>query len=309
MSSRTKAIIAIFIASILWASSGTVSKLLFPVIDPIPLAMLRLGIASAVLVPIFFIRKHPPVIKMLLDMWPVTLAAFLNFFFFTVGVSKTTANASTVIYTTTPLLTLLLAKATIQEYSNKRKLAGIIIGLVGVMTILLLPVLTRKQSFNGDLVGNLLIICAVCCWTYYIVGSRKLIAHLHYESLTITTVIISVSFVLMALLTCLTPHRPILPAAVSGIHPFLLLYFGVAVTVVTFALQQLTIQLSSATTASLTNYIQPVFSFTYNAIFLGEMLTPEFLFGSILVLVGVFIVTSEQASSYVNAFRARKRNG
>ena len=134
-------------------------------------------------------------------------------------------------------------------------------------------------------------------------------ARLHYDSLTITTVIISVSFILMAILTMFTPHRPILPAAVSGIHPFLLLYFGIAVTVVTFALQQLTIQLSSATTASLTNYIQPVFSFTYNAIFIGEMLTPEFLFGSVLVLVGVFIATSQQASSYVNAFRTKRRNG
>jgi drug/metabolite transporter (DMT)-like permease len=307
MSIRTKALIALVVASILWASSGTVAKMLFSDIDPVPLITLRLAVATIILLPLFFIRKHPPVRLLLIDTFPVALAAAGNFFFFTVGVSKTTANASAIIYTITPLLTLFLAKAAIQEYTNTRKLIGIIIGLLGVITILLLPMLTHKQSFNGDVVGNLIVLCAVVSWTYYIVGSRKLTIQKHYEPLIITTVAIIISFIFMAMLTFVMPHRPILPVLLSGTHPYLLLYYGVAVTVATFFLHQWAIKHSSATTGSLTNYMQPVFAFAYNAIFVGEILTPEFLFGSLLVLVGVFIATSETTNAYFHSFREKRR--
>jgi len=309
MSTRSKAIIALIIASILWASSGTTAKILFPIFDPIPLVMLRLAVATAILLPIFFIRKHPPIRQLLVDAFPVSIATMGNFLLFTIGVSKTTANASAVIYTITPLLTLFLAKATIQEHANSRKIIGIIIGLIGVITILLLPMLTHKQAFNGDFVGDLIIICAVISWTYYIVGSRKLTTEKHYDPLAITTVSITISFIFMALFTLITPHRPILPVILSGTHPYVLLYYGAAVTVATFFLHQWAIKHSSATTGALTNYMQPVFAFVYNAMFVGEILTSEFLFGSILVLVGVFIATSERATEYIRTFRARRQNG
>jgi len=307
MSIRTKSIVALIIASILWASAGTVAKVLFSVIDPVPLIMLRLAVATAILIPVFFIRKHPPIRKMLIDIFPVAIAATGNFLLFILGVSRTTANASAIIYTITPLLTLFLAKAAIQEHTNARKLVGIIIGLLGVITILLLPVLVHKQSFNGDVVGNLIIMCAVLSWTYYIVGSRRLTTQKHYDPLTITTVSITVSFIFTFFLTLIVPHRPFMSVAVSGIHPYLLLYFGAAVTVATFGLHQWAIKHSSATTGSLTNYMQPVFAFAYNALFVGETLTPEFLFGSVLVLIGVFIATSEATGSYIRLFQKRRR--
>jgi drug/metabolite transporter (DMT)-like permease len=96
--------------------------------------------------------------------------------------------------------------------------------------------------------------------------------------------------------------------ALSGINPYLLLYYGAAVTVVTFLLHQWAIQHSSATTASLTNYLQPVFAFIYNTIFIGETITVEFLLGSLLVLFGVFIATSDKATEYIHTLKAKRLN-
>jgi drug/metabolite transporter (DMT)-like permease len=48
---------------------------------------------------------------------------------------------------------------------------------------------------------------------------------------------------------------------------------------------------SSASTAALQNYIGPVFSILVNVAFLGEIITPTFLVGTILVLVGVMIAS------------------
>jgi len=300
MSSRRIAFICLIISSVLWASSGTVAKILFFSIDPIPLAMLRLGVAVCILVPLFLLRKHPPIVRLAKDTLLVGLAACGNFLFFFLGVSRTTANAAAIIYTITPLLTFFLARAAIQEYSDPKKLWGIVLGLIGVFAILLLPVLEHKQSVNGDLIGNLLIVLAMLSWAYYIVGSRKLTTQKHYEPLAITTAAMAYSFVIFAVLTVILPHRPIFPAALAGIHPILILYFGVFITVMTFGLHQWAIKHSSATNAALTNYLQPLFSFAYNAIFIGEKLTPEFAIGSILVLAGTILATQG------NAFRIAK---
>lgn len=264
---------------------------------------LRMGIAAAILLPIYLIRKHPPFIPTICDTWPAILGITLNMLFFIIGVSMTTANAAAVIYTVTPLITLFLAKARIQEYSSPRKLFGIILGLVGVAGIILLPVLKGEHALDGDPMGNLLILCGVFSWSYYIVNSRQMIAQKHYDPLTVATMGIVGAFVIFAFLTLITPHRPFVTAALSGAHPWLLLGYGIGVTAATFLLHQWAIKHSSATTGSLTNYLQPVFAFVYNGIFIGEELSVEFFTGSILVLIGTFLATSEQISSYMRRIR------
>lgn len=306
MSPRKTAVISLVIASVLWAASGTLAKLLLPFIDPMPLFMMRVGVATAILLPIYFSRRQPPVVQTLKDTWPTLLAAFGNFFFFILGVSRTTANAAAIIYTITPLLTLLLAKAKIRELHTPRKLTGVVLGLLGVLFILLLPVFEGKQIINGDPVGNLLILAAVLSWTYYIVSSRQLITEKHYEPMTITTYFMVLSFILFSVLVLMTPHRPFISAAMTGIYPWLILLYGAGITAVTFLLHQWAIKHSSAITASLTNYLQPLFAFGYNATFIGEKLSLEFMIGSVLVLVGTFLATSEQASAYMKSATGRQ---
>jgi drug/metabolite transporter (DMT)-like permease len=307
MSSQRIALLTLVIASILWAASGTIAKILLPVIDPIPLMMLRVGIAMCVLLPLYLSRKHPPFVKTVKDTWPAILGSIGNFLFFIFGVSYTTANAAAIIYTITPLLTSLLAKKTIQEHTSKKKFMGVALGLVGVLCIILLPMLRYEQSVNGHPFGNILIIFAVFSWTLYIVSSRKSISQQHHDPLTVTTFSMGGTFLVFFFLTLLLPHSPFLETSPATPHLWLLLLYGVGVTAVTFLLHQWAIKHSSATTASLTNYLQPIFAFVYNSMFIGETLSIEFIAGSILVLVGTFLATSEQAQAYKKSLqRARK---
>ncbi len=306
MSPKKIAIISLIVSSILWASSGTIAKILLPTIDPIPLMMLRVGIALCILIPLYLRSNHPPVLRTLHDTYPAILGSAGNLFFFIFGVSKTTANAAAVIYTITPLLTSLIAKKTIQEQTSPRKLVGVTLGFVGVVLIILLPILEGKQSLSGDIVGNSIILLAVLSWTLYIVSSRKSISVQKYEPLTVTTFSMGGTFILFAILTAILPHRPIMSAALSGFHPWLLLFYGAMVTATTFLIHQWAIKHSSATTASLTNYLQPMFAFIYNSLFIGETLTIEFIAGSLLVLLGTFLATSEQAQGIYNHSLKRK---
>ncbi len=305
MSPKKIALLSLIISSILWASSGTVAKILLPSIDPIPLMAIRIGIGISILIPLYLFKPHKPFVQTISDTWPAILGATGNFLFFILGVSLTTANAAGIIYTITPLLTLFLASKTIQELYTPRRLYGILLGLFGVAGIMLLPVIEGKASISGNPLGNLLVLCAAFCWTLYIVSSRKAISKKGYEPLAVTTFSMSGAFIIFLLITISTEHRPFLSVALSGFHPWLLLYYGALVTAVTFLIHQWAIKHSSATTASLTNYLQPVFAFVYNGIFIGEKLTLGFIIGSIFVLVGTFLATSEQATAYKNSLKGK----
>ncbi len=71
-----------------------------------------------------------------------------------------------------------------------------------------------------------------------------------------------------------------------------IVYMGLGGTVATILLYQWLIKRTSAFTANLTAYIQILTTGLAGYIFLEEKITVLFIFGSILVLAGVFMVTN-----------------
>lgn len=262
------------------------------------LAFLRLTVASLILLPIF-LKNKPKHLKLFLrDVFFVGLFSAGNFLFFFLGMARTTANAAALIYTATPLLTLLVARQRLGEYSSNQRLVGILLGLAGVLIILILPVLEQGKGLSGDLIGNMLIVIAMVSWTLYIVGTRQLITQHAYSPMTITSFAMFFSWVFFAVIIMLFPHPAILPRLFLDSNLYLVLYLGVFVTTATYLLHQWAIQHSSATTASLTNYLQPVFAILVNGIVLGEQFTVGFFAGSLLVFAGLFITTGGRMRIY-----------
>jgi drug/metabolite transporter (DMT)-like permease len=71
----------------------------------------------------------------------------------------------------------------------------------------------------------------------------------------------------------------------------MLFYVAVFGTAVYYFLNQYTIKHSSPVIASLTLYLQPVFTFAWAHILLGEKLTFQFICGTILIFLGVTLTS------------------
>lgn len=291
MSSETWAILAIIVASLFWSTAGIVGKALLRTFDPFTLAFLRSIFASLCIIPFLFKQKIASPKKIFTDIVPVALLSAGNIVFYYIGLGKTTVNASAVIYAATPLIVTIIATATIHEHITKMKLAGIFVGFLGVVSFLLLPALGRGEAVFGTLTGNLILLVAVVCWASYTVASRPLTTTKQYSPILVTAVSTFTSIPIFFVLTLFMPHTSYMRAFTHFETIALLLYVGFFITVVTYVLFQWAIKHSSSTTASLTNYLQPVFAFYFANLFLGEKITRNFLFGSILVLVGVFLVS------------------
>ncbi|MBI5619474.1 DMT family transporter [Candidatus Gottesmanbacteria bacterium] len=288
MSSRTKALLAILLAQLLWSTAG-LSKIIVRTFDPYFAGFLRFFVASIVILP-FFLKETSKPKHMIRDLLPFSLMGAGNMLFYFIGLQTSTANAATLIYAAVPLVTSLIARRFINERLTIRTLAGITVGLVGVILIALLPMLERGESVSGNLPGNMFFVLAAVVWSIYLIGSRHASSAKGYSPLTISSFLIFTScavFFIMSLFTFKTPYL----AALQKPSIFLLVaHLGIFVSVATFTLYQWAIKHTSATTASLSTYIGPIFGVGVNVIALGEKITPAFVAGAVIVFTGLWII-------------------
>lgn len=300
MSPKAKALIALLVVSVFWSTSGALTKLLLASFQPIPLVMLRLFFSSLVILPLLFLQKIHNWKRFFCDVLPVSLFGMGNFLLFVFGVGRTTGNASAIIYAITPILTAVTSTKIIAESSSRTKIIGILIGLVGAITILLLPLIERGQGImSGDALGNLMILGGVVLWSGYNIGSRYLTVKKQYSPIAIAASMILISFVCFLFLSIVTNQMNILIPLTTGNNFPLVLFLAFFVTVLTFIVHQYVIKHTSATTATFTNYLTPVFAFAFDALLLGEVLTPGFFAGSLLVFAGVFVATSTKIVNHI----------
>lgn len=296
MTLHHKGLIAILLAALLWASSGAIGKLLFREAPPFVAATHRFFLASIIILPFFLREKKPKgYFKAII---PLGLFNAGNILFYYSGLALTTANTGSILGAAVPLVTIVLSPLVIRESVSREKTLGIIIGLIGAMFIVLLPIL-QKETGVGNFTGNLLMIGSSLCWSLYILYSRAILSKGTFSSVTSTSINIFVVTIAAFVFSLLFGQKIILPVSSSYIS--IVLFASVAVTIVTFFLFQWGVAHVSAATASLKEYIQLIFAVFINAMLLGEQLTGAYIIGTLLIVVGIFIASKNKISKKITS--------
>ncbi len=291
MTVRHKALFAILISAILWASAGSVSKLLFMNASPFVAASHRFILASLMILPFFLRVKKPK--GFFLSLLPLGLFNSGNILFYYTGLSLTTANTGSILGTAIPITVALFSPFFIKEPIEKNKLIGILIGLIGALCIVLLPMIEKGNVSSGNILGNLLMVGSLLCWTFYIIFSRRILLKGEYSPILSTSVNIFTVTIVATFASFITGQTLISPVLLIPSYAGVLLYAAIGITIVTFFLFQWGVQHVSATTASLKEYVQLVVGVGINAIVLGERLSPTYILGSILIILGVLFATGK----------------
>lgn len=302
MSTRTKALLAIITAALLWSSAGVTAKLLFETSHPFVAASHRFLLASALLLPWFLREKKPK--GFLRKLLPLGLLNAGNVLFYFSGLNLTTANAASILGTTAPLLTTVFAWFFIKERITLEKGVGIFFGLIGALFIVALPIFERNSTSSGSIAGNILLTGSLLCWTTYIVYARYILKEGLYSPVLSASINIFTVAVAATGAAVLTNHRIISLSFLSPQYMGILLYASIGITIITFLLFQWGVQHISASTASLKTYIQLISGVGLNAIFLNERLTGGYVIGSILVIIGIFLATGRQMTNRIRSYFA-----
>ena len=97
----------------------------------------------------------------------------LYFAFETTGLTYTTASKASIIISMVPIAVMLLARVVLKEKINAKSLFGIMLSMVGIL-VLVLGDPKFSMSFEGSMIGDVLILGAVISAAFYMVFARDL---------------------------------------------------------------------------------------------------------------------------------------
>lgn len=262
-------------------------------VDPFVLAFLRWATVAAILFPFAIKVGKNDMFAIIRDQWPfLVLLSFLGMGIsgsgVYLGLQSTTATNATLIYSTAPILIILLERAFSDRRIKTREIVGISIALLGVATIVLNGDLGTilALSFNP---GDVLIILASLSWAgYSILYRSQRLSHL--KSVTLFGVIALFGAAINAPIALYKlSHASALPQSTSA----WLALCGIIVisSLLAFTAFQFGIRAVGASVAGLFMYLMTPFGVLLAIIFLGETLQGFHLVGIAAVMLGVALAT------------------
>ena len=292
MSKRNLALVAATLVSIIYGVTFTIAKDVMPqYINPYGFIVLRVG--GSVLL-FWLVWLFMPKEKIILGDFPrIIAAAFFgvafNMLTFFKGLSYTSPISASVIMVTTPIIVLILSAIIMKERMLKRKVFGIILGLVGT-AFLILYGKSIGNATNASL-GNFLVFANAVSYGFYLIIVKKLMDK--YSAFTFVKWIYLFGF-LMVLPFGYQDLQGLdiasIPEAIGWKIGFVVIFS----TFLTYLLNLLSMKELKPTTVAVFIYLQPLFA-TVFAIGLGkDSLTLVKIISALLIFVGVYLVTQQK---------------
>ncbi len=294
MSNRVLALLSALVATIFFGINHTLAKGLMPdYIQPYGLVFLRvLGAGVLFWIVSLFIKNE----TIELRHWPRLLASavcgmFLNMQLSFKGLSLSTPINSSVLVTITPILVFVLSAVLIREKITILKASGVILGLLGGLSLILFGVQEQVGAPNIPL-GNVLLFINSIAFGLFLIISKPLTVRYHPITLMrwlfLTAIIVNLPI-------GWTEFRAIewseMPFSIGWRVAFVIL----CTTFATYLLNMYALKYLSASTIGSFTYLQPVIAIAF-AIYSGaDQLTFIKIISTILVIVGVFMVSKNPA--------------
>lgn len=292
MSKRYLALIAATLVSIIYGVTFTIAKDVMPEYI-LPYGFISLRVGGSVLL-FWLVWLFVPKQKVALGDFPrIIAAAFFgvafNMLTFFKGLSLTTPISAAVLMVSTPIIVLILSAIIMKERMLKRKVFGIVLGLVGTAVLILYGKSVGNAS-NANL-GNALVFANAISYGFYLIVVKKLMEK--YDAFSFVNWIYLFGFIM------------VLPFGYGELQAFdysnlptdvvlKIVFVVVFSTFLTYLLNLLSMKELKPTTVAVFIYLQPLFASVF-AISLGkDDLNWVKIAAAILIFSGVFLVTQKK---------------
>ena len=174
-------------ANMMWGLMSPISKmvLITSIITPFIIVEIRV-IGAAILfwiASIFTKREHvfPP------DLLKLFFASMLGVLFnqglFTIGLGMTSPVDASIITTSTPILTMIIAAIYLKEPITNKKVSGIFLGASGALLLIVSNQNTSGTTHNSNIWGDIVCLTAELSFALYLVLFKQLISR--YSPITL----------------------------------------------------------------------------------------------------------------------------
>ncbi|MCJ2163088.1 MULTISPECIES: DMT family transporter [unclassified Pseudodesulfovibrio] len=282
---KTKALLALWAAVLLWSSSFIALKFAFQKFDPMVVIFGRMFVASLGFMLVFKTLRH-------IDYRPGDwkLLAFMGicepgfyFIFEALSLSYTDASQAGMICALLPLMVAVAARLTLNEPLTKRTVAGFGLAIVGA--VVLSAVAESTETASNPVLGNFLEFLAMICACGYMIAFKKLSPRYNPWFLTMIQAFIGAVFYFPLLFLPSTT----LPTTIDLAGLATIFYLGIFVTIFAYGMYNYGMSKISAGQASSFINLIPVITLIMGMVILGERLNWMQYAASALVIAGVFI--------------------
>ncbi len=255
------------------------------------LGFLRYGLACLLITPFLFsLAQKDRQVK--LDHLPklilgALLVACINIAFFYMGLKRTTAIDASVLELSIPVISVIAGWWFLKEKIYYANLAGILLSLLGALSVIGIPLLFLGNFSSKQLFGNILILGSAVS---FVAGSLILKQMLKiYSPLIVTTVTFltaTFAFSIPALIEYIQNPGWILKVSILGI--FGLIYITVLSSICAYFLLLWGLKKIPISHANMIQYIEPAVAASLAVPLLGERISFSFIIGTCLIALGVY---------------------
>lgn len=291
MSDKFKSHLALFVSQLIYGANYSVSKVVMPHYV-LPFAFILLRVAGAVglfWITGLFYREKMEKTDLKKIIYLSLFGVALNQMLFFKGLNMSTPINASIIMTSNPIIVLLLTAFILKEKISGNKIAGILLGIAGALTLLLIN--KNFKLGSGTLAGDTLILINSTAWALFIILAKPLMKK--YNTVTI------LKWVFLVGLFYVTPfsipeYRLInwhsMPPSI-----YLCIAFVIAgTTYLAYLLNTYALKDLSPSVVSIYIYMQP-FIATLIAISIGQdHLDPVKIISGILIIAGVYLVSKTE---------------
>lgn len=252
----------------------------------------RFSLGVAVLM--FLIPRAQRGLKTAKQLWKESVLGALNPLLLFIALRFTDASIAGVIYSTIPILAALYSYKHLNERLSKGQITGLVVGIIGISLVTVLPLLQTTPDLSGLWANGLIVIASVCAMLFGVrskivakkhnIASSSVIYHFSVMSLVLAVPFLGYEFLADGIAAQAVELRHVLGALGVGIGSL----FG-------YLLLQKTLTMTSATSAFMVNYLQPVMTASLAVVFVDETISFILVIAAVLSFYGAWLVQQKAA--------------
>lgn len=282
MTSRNKAYIYLILALTSWGSLYVASKYVMEIVPSFTLLFLRYFIAISILLAVY--KRYPKAHIETKDYKYIFAIGFVGYFLAIglqlLGTHYCNASIASLITSMNPAMIIILAVFILREGITRRKAFAVGITLIGAAVII------GNLGTGNTVMGVIFSFASMVAWSLTSVLVR--LSCKKYDSITVTiySMIVGLLFALPASIIELKYNA----FRIADLTPSIIIwiiYIGIICTAGGLLFWNKALELVDAATCSLFYPIQPLTSAILGVLFLGEVLSLNFIVGSTLIVGGI----------------------
>lgn len=279
------AILFLILANVIWGASFPIYKWAIEDIPSLTFVFLRFYIGALIMLP--FVYKDLRIARQ--DWWNLFWLSFIGITItislLILGLKLSTSINAPIILSAGPIVLIIGSFFYLKERLKRKVVLGTFVSLIGVLTIVLLPVF--KDGLDGSLLGNIFLVGAAIGSVIHALLLKKILPK--YKALTI------------AFWQFLIGSLPLLPFFFIELNQthwtqdinmkvLIGIFFGaVLATAVAHSMFAYGMKFIKASEVGIFTYVDPIATIIIAIPLLHEEITPLYLLGSLFVFLGIFV--------------------